>query len=88
MQNKQPRPPPEAVAKLYKLHNVWAREDKEINEVVFKDLDIMLRKFKEKAYNDEHYEAFAHLEKLHEYIHTGFAAKLKSEIDFINQIPE
>ena len=82
------RPPPEYISKLSMLHKVWNREDEEFNKLVFADLDIMLNKFTEESYKDRYWEAFARLSKLREYIKTGFAEKLKGELDYIKKLPE
>ncbi len=82
------KPPDEYISKVTKLYSVWARENQEINSLVFKDLDIIFNKWKAKAYNDGYYEAFAHLEKLHEYLRTGLAETLAKELDYIKKLPE
>jgi hypothetical protein len=88
MAPQQKRPPSEYIEKLSTLHKVWNRENEEANKLVFADLDIMLNKYMEDAYGKEHYEAYAYCEKLREYIRTGFAAKLKGELDYVKKLPE
>lgn len=80
------RPPPEYIEKLTKLHSVWAREDSDANKLIFEDLDNMINNQIAAAYNENQYEAFTYLTKLSEYIKTGFAAKLKKELDYVKTL--
>lgn len=81
------RPPPEYISKLNILYETWSRKNEEYNKYVFADLDIIIIKYKEQAYKDEHFEAFTVLDKLEDYIKTGFAEKLSKELEYIKTIP-
>lgn len=61
----------------------WARQNDAINELVWKDFDILLNAFKEKAYAEGKYEAFAWLDKL-DYKLRGHSVALKNELLIIN----
>ncbi len=85
--NKQPpRPTDEYIAKLQARANVWNRLNEDANATVFKDLDAILEAVMIEAYKEKHFEGFAHIAKLKEYLNTTFPTKLRLELETVKKL--
>lgn len=87
-QKLPPRPSDEYIAKLVKRIEVWSRNTEEANMYVFEDLDVILESCMVEAYKNKHFEGFAHIERLKEYLKVTFPLKLTTELNLIKSLPK
>lgn len=81
-----PRPSDESIAKLQARLKVWSRNNEEANKYVFEDLDAILNSTMVEAYKAGHYEGFAHIERLREYLTKTFPLKLSIELETVKKL--
>ncbi len=82
-----PRPTDEYIAKLQARANVWNRLNEDANATVFEDLDAILDSTMKEAYVATHFEGFAYIERLREYIKITFPLKLKTQLEQVRKLP-
>lgn len=86
IQKQPPKPSPEYIAKLATRLEVWSRKNEEANKYVFEDLDNILESLMIEAYKGCHYEGFAHIERLREYLKVTFPTKLRIELETVKKL--
>ena len=79
----KPKVPDEYLNKLKDKINAWDRKDPELNELVWKDLDLMIAKVKEKAYLEKCFEAYAYISRLELQVR-DYERSLKAELMVIS----
>ena len=75
-----PKPSPEYISHLQERYDLWSRSTDE-SGIILSEIEAMLEKFKKDAYIEEKYEAFAHIDRIIEYIRVVMPAKLKNELE-------
>lgn len=81
-----PRPDDTYIAKLQARANVWNRLNEDANKTVFEDLDSILDATMKEAYVNKHFEGFAHIERLRDYLRVTFPLKLKLELETVKKL--